>query len=52
MDYSEFKRESLVRHQAEKLLDRNIIGFERVLVNYYLEYKMTRGKLLTTMKKS
>ena len=30
MDYSEFKRESIVRHQAEKLLDRDIVSFERV----------------------
>lgn len=30
MDYSEFQRESLVRHQAEKLLDRDIVRFERV----------------------
>jgi len=29
MDYSEFQRESLVRHQAEKLLDRDIVRFER-----------------------
>ncbi len=31
MDYSEFQRESLVRHQAEKLLDRDIVRFERVI---------------------
>lgn len=31
MDYSEFKRESANRHQSEKLLDRDIIRFERVI---------------------
>jgi len=45
MDYSEFQRESLVRHQAEKLLDRDIVRFERVIVTLfplsYLEFLET-----------
>jgi len=52
MDYSEFQRESLVRHQAEKLLDRDIVRFERVI---FLQSPILsipfRNKLLKSMRK-
>jgi len=52
MDYSEFKRESLVRHQSEKLLDRNIVSFERVFPSFSSCVKnQNRNKYLMITKK-